>query len=158
MPMLLHTFPYILVDYASNSGALELTVSMTVGVGAIPPARFMARDAHQRWHHSPLRRGDQPINTSASFKRTKDMLTVVVGDIVRLPKWDALDPVPIPTINVEGTSGGNAELFGEDNRPCPPGAHAAKKTKSESSSGTAGSRCLRKRCLTMSRNKRKIEP
>ncbi|GJZ97824.1 hypothetical protein Tco_0670277 [Tanacetum coccineum] len=59
---------------------------------------------------------------------------VVVGDIVRLPKWDALDPVPIPTINVEGTSGGNAELFGEDNRPCPPGAHAAKKTKSESSS------------------------
>ncbi|GJY14078.1 hypothetical protein Tco_0383387 [Tanacetum coccineum] len=58
------------------------------------------------------------------------------------PKWDAPDPVsiPIPTVNVEGTSGGNiignTELFGEDKRPRPPGARAAKKTKSESSSGT----------------------
>ncbi|GKB73385.1 hypothetical protein Tco_0934797 [Tanacetum coccineum] len=43
------------------AGALELTVSMVVGVGAISPAHFMARDAHQRWHHSPLRRGDQPM-------------------------------------------------------------------------------------------------
>nr|GEV52640.1 hypothetical protein [Tanacetum cinerariifolium] len=39
------------------------------------------------------------------------------------PKWDAPNPVPIPTVNVEGTSGGNArgtaELFGEDRRPRP---------------------------------------
>ncbi|GKA48999.1 hypothetical protein Tco_0741957 [Tanacetum coccineum] len=53
------------------------------------------------------------------------------------PNWDAPDPVPILTVKVEGTSGGNAEPFGEDKRPRPRGARVAKKTKSESSSGTA---------------------
>ncbi|GJT05275.1 hypothetical protein Tco_0839737 [Tanacetum coccineum] len=55
------------------------------------------------------------------------------------PKWDAPEPVTIPSVNVEGTSGGNAELFGQDKRARPLGARAAKKTKSESSSGTARS-------------------
>ncbi|GJW03426.1 hypothetical protein Tco_1562282 [Tanacetum coccineum] len=52
------------------------------------------------------------------------------------PKWDAPDPVLIPTVNDEGTSGENAELFGENKRRRPSGARATKKT---SSSGTAGS-------------------
>ncbi|GJR71230.1 hypothetical protein Tco_0083595 [Tanacetum coccineum] len=50
---------------------------------------------------------------------------------------------PILTVNVEGTSRGNDELFGQDKRARPPGARVAKKPKSESSSGTAG---LRMRC------------
>ncbi|GKC32134.1 hypothetical protein Tco_1039428 [Tanacetum coccineum] len=64
-------------------------------------------------------------------------------EILRVfPKWDAPNTVLISTVNVEGTSGANAEgtveLFGEDKRPRPPGARASKKTKSESSSCTAG--------------------
>ncbi|GJT27154.1 hypothetical protein Tco_0907429 [Tanacetum coccineum] len=55
------------------------------------------------------------------------------------PNWDASDLIPILTVKFEGTSGGNAEPFGEDKRPRPPGARVAKKMKSESSSGTAGS-------------------
>ncbi|GJV52120.1 hypothetical protein Tco_1447861 [Tanacetum coccineum] len=55
------------------------------------------------------------------------------------PKWDAPEPIMILTVEVEGTSGRNAELFGQDKRPRPPRARAAKNTKSESSSGTAGS-------------------
>ncbi|GJX63819.1 hypothetical protein Tco_0296719 [Tanacetum coccineum] len=55
------------------------------------------------------------------------------------PKWDAPEPVTIRTVNVEGTSGGNVELFGQDKRPHPSGARAAKKMKSESSSRTVGS-------------------
>nr|GEU56873.1 hypothetical protein [Tanacetum cinerariifolium] len=43
------------------------------------------------------------------------------------PKWDA--PVTIPKVDVEGTSGGNGKLFGQDKIPYPPGAHAAKKDK-----------------------------
>ncbi|GJZ27001.1 hypothetical protein Tco_0571254, partial [Tanacetum coccineum] len=63
-------------------------------------------------------------------------------EILRVyPKWDAPDSVLSSTVNVKGTSGGNAEgtveLFGEDKRPRPPGARASKKTKSESSSRTA---------------------
>ncbi|GKA04616.1 hypothetical protein Tco_0683736 [Tanacetum coccineum] len=50
------------------------------------------------------------------------------------PKWDA--PEAVPSAPVEG---GHTELFGEDSRPHPPGARAAKKTKSESTSGTSGS-------------------
>ncbi|GKE72034.1 hypothetical protein Tco_1530106 [Tanacetum coccineum] len=42
------------------------------------------------------------------------------------PNWDALDPVS--TVHVEGeTARGNVELFGEDPRPRPLGARAAKK-------------------------------
>ncbi|GJX57390.1 hypothetical protein Tco_0287287 [Tanacetum coccineum] len=52
------------------------------------------------------------------------------------PKWDAPEPVMISMFNVEGTSGENAEgniqLFSEHKRPRPPGAHATKKKKSES--------------------------
>nr|GEV69840.1 hypothetical protein [Tanacetum cinerariifolium] len=55
------------------------------------------------------------------------------------PKWDAPEPVTILTVDVEGTSRGNADLFGQDKRSCPPGARAANKTKSKSSSGTARS-------------------
>nr|GEU45723.1 hypothetical protein [Tanacetum cinerariifolium] len=55
------------------------------------------------------------------------------------PKWDAPDPVLIPTVNDEGTSGENVELFGENKRPRPQGACATKKMKFESSSGTAWS-------------------
>nr|GEW87370.1 hypothetical protein [Tanacetum cinerariifolium] len=43
----------------------------------------------------------------------------VVGGVTKLPKWDA--PEPVPAARVEG---GNAELFGEDVRPRPPGARA----------------------------------
>ncbi|GKB11415.1 actin-related protein 2/3 complex subunit 2B isoform X1, partial [Tanacetum coccineum] len=50
-------------------------------------------------------------------------------------KRDAPDLVLIPTVNLEGTPGanvgGNAELFGEDKIPRPPGARAAKNTKYE---------------------------
>ncbi|GJX78931.1 hypothetical protein Tco_0327080 [Tanacetum coccineum] len=35
------------------------------------------------------------------------------------PKWDAPDPVLIPTVNVEGTSGGNAKIFGEEKTTSP---------------------------------------
>ncbi|GJS13216.1 hypothetical protein Tco_0407688 [Tanacetum coccineum] len=38
------------------------------------------------------------------------------------PKWDA--PEAVPSTPVEG---GHTELFGEDSRPHPPGARAAKK-------------------------------
>ncbi|GKD76833.1 hypothetical protein Tco_1339454 [Tanacetum coccineum] len=65
------------------------------------------------------------------------------------PNWDALDPVS--TFHVEGeTARGNVELFGEDNKPRPPGALAAKKTKSESTSGISGSNTSRIRCLPSS--------
>ncbi|GJT39283.1 hypothetical protein Tco_0939148 [Tanacetum coccineum] len=41
-------------------------------------------------------------------------------DILRAsPKWDAPEPVTISMVNVEGTSGGNAELFGQDKRARP---------------------------------------
>ncbi|GKD22007.1 hypothetical protein Tco_1223710 [Tanacetum coccineum] len=66
-------------------------------------------------------------------------------DILRMspkwdaPKWDAPKLVTIRTVNVEGTSEENADLFGQNKRARPPGARAAKKTKSESSSRTAGS-------------------
>ncbi|GJW65807.1 hypothetical protein Tco_0117691 [Tanacetum coccineum] len=65
MPMLLHTFPYILVDYASNSGALELTVSMALAlvpshqptlwhdmhtnVGTIALCAVVTNPWHQKW-------------------------------------------------------------------------------------------------------------
>ncbi|GKD92733.1 hypothetical protein Tco_1372570 [Tanacetum coccineum] len=52
---------------------------------------------------------------------------------------DAPEPVTISTVDVEDTSRGNVDLFGQDKRPRPPGACAAKKMKSESSSSTAGS-------------------
>ncbi|GJZ68316.1 hypothetical protein Tco_0631556 [Tanacetum coccineum] len=72
-------------------------------------------------------------NPSAPFQHSS-------WEILRAcPNWDASDLVPIRTVNVEGTSGGNTESFSEDKRPRPPGARVAKKMKSESSSGTAGS-------------------
>ncbi|GJX88950.1 hypothetical protein Tco_0340964 [Tanacetum coccineum] len=40
------------------------------------------------------------------------------------PKWDA--PEAVPSAPVEG---GHTELFGEDSRPHPPGARAAKKNE-----------------------------
>nr|GFD37364.1 hypothetical protein [Tanacetum cinerariifolium] len=48
-------------------------------------------------------------------------------------KWDA--PQPVDSAPVEGC---HAELFDEDPRPRPPEARAAKKTKSESTSGASG--------------------
>ncbi|GJX05797.1 hypothetical protein Tco_0193729 [Tanacetum coccineum] len=76
---------------------------------------------------------------------------------------DAPELVTISTVNVEGTSGGNTDLFAQEKRSRSPGARAA--TKSESSSRTARSQtgCLRMRCKmscdsNRNPNKRKTEP
>nr|GEV66741.1 hypothetical protein [Tanacetum cinerariifolium] len=49
-------------------------------------------------------------------------------DILRKsPKWDAPEQVMILMVDVEGTSGRNAELFGQDKRPRPARARVGKR-------------------------------
>ncbi|GJX51653.1 hypothetical protein Tco_0278498 [Tanacetum coccineum] len=68
-------------------------------------------------------------------------------DILRTsPKWDAAEPVTIPTVNVECTLGGNAEVFGQDKRLRPSGARRQKRIDlARARAGTAWSQrgCFR---------------
>nr|GEX23184.1 phosphatidylinositol:ceramide inositolphosphotransferase 1-like [Tanacetum cinerariifolium] len=86
--------------------ALELTVSMAVGVGAIPPAHFMARDAHQRWHHRPLHRGDQPMAPEMNWehKDDGDVLTWENYEEIMASSYDEEDIVDNETPTVVGES------------------------------------------------------
>nr|GEW04704.1 hypothetical protein [Tanacetum cinerariifolium] len=81
------------------------------------------------------------------------------------PKWDAPEPLTILMVNVEGTSGGNGELFSQDNRARPREHVRQKRRNPEARREPRGVKvgCLRmrrkrSRDLNGNHNKRKTEP